>query len=155
MEVTNIDSRSDATANEANGKTVEVYPTKVDAWIAVSLMMGPLIAGILGVVSLIQQKPDDAMVLFLTGAGTLIFSLLLIWPCRYTLTEDSLSIRMGLMSWRVSYDEIESVELSSSLISGPSLSLSRLKISTKKKAILISPVNREQFMQELDRRRSQ
>ena len=128
-----------------------VYVSAVDWWIAILLMMGPVICVALTGVLLQQGRQSDAMYCLLAGVGTLLVTGIFTIPCRYTILTDSLSIRCGLLFMRIPLDQIKAIELSGSWISGPALSLKRVKISTASRFYLVSPVDRERFIEELSR----
>lgn len=81
------------------------------------------------------------------------FLLSLYFCTYYELREDHLFCRSGPFFERIPYDRIKSVKLSSSIVSGMALSLRRIEIrkhdSWPLGAALISPPDREQFMQSL------
>ncbi|OYP38183.1 PH domain-containing protein [Rhodopirellula sp. MGV] len=126
-----------------------VYSSAVDWWLAVLLMLGPAICVVVTAVALNQGKQQEALVCLLTGAGVLLITGLLVIPCRYTITGDTLSIRCGLIMTRVPLSQIKQIEKSGSWLSAPALSLRRVKISTASRFYLVSPVDRERFMDEL------
>lgn len=144
---------SSLTINEASSVTKTIRPTvydsAIDTSIALLLLLAPLVATGLGIQSLLQGHADDAMYLFLVGAGTMLLTIALTHPCRYTILEDSISIRCGILFYQVPLDEIVSVEPSSTWISGPALSMRRVKIKTNKRMIVVSPREREAFIEDL------
>lgn len=83
------------------------------------------------------------------GAATLMLTGLVTVPCRYTLLDDSLSIRCGVYFTRIPLDRIRAIEPSRSWLSGPALSLQRIKVSTASRYYLISPADRDRFIEEL------
>jgi hypothetical protein len=78
-----------------------------------------------------------------------VLTIALTQPCRYTILDDSLSIRCGIVFYQIPLDEIESVEPSGSWLSAPALSLRRVKVRSKRRTILISPASREAFIEDL------
>ena len=127
-----------------------VYDSAVDLWVGVLLFLAPLLAAAVGIVLLIQGRPSDAAALFLTGAVILIATGALTMPCRYTLLDDALSIRCGILFYQIPLREILRVERSASLRSGPALSLRRVQLVTGRRSYLISPKDRDDFIRELD-----
>lgn len=126
-----------------------VYVSAVDWWIVILLMLGPVICvGMTGVL-LQQGRPADALYCLLAGAGTLLVTGLFTVPCRYTILQDSLTIRCGILFMRVPLGQIKAVEPSGSWLSGPALSIRRVKISTASRFYLVSPAERERFIEEL------
>ncbi len=132
-----------------------VYDSAVDLWILALILLGPLIAVAIGSYLLINGQADGAMYLFLTGAGSLILTIAFTLPCRYTILDDMLSIRCGILFYQVPLDEIESVQPSASWRNGPALSIRRVEIKSKRRTILVSPLTRDEFIQRLPCRRVQ
>jgi membrane protein YdbS with pleckstrin-like domain len=126
-----------------------VYDSAIDLWVAALILLSPLASAVIGVYLLIQGQADGAMYLFLVGAGSLILTVAFTHPCRYTILEDSLSIRCGILFYQIPLSEIESVEPSGSWLSAPALSLRRVKIRSARRTILVSPRAREEFIEEL------
>ena len=91
-------------------------------------------------------RPADASIFFLAGAFTLVVTGLFCVPCRYTLLEDAVSIRCGLLCYQIAYSEIRSVEKSYDLRSAPALSIRRVKIHTQQRDYLVSPKDRDEFL---------
>ena len=111
--------------------------------------MTPVLAVIASVVLLRHERASDAVTLLLLGAGFLILTGMFTLPCRYTILNDALSIRCGILYYQVPLNEIERVEPSASLRSGPALSTRRVVVATKERSYLISPKERDQFLTEI------
>ena len=126
-----------------------VYDSAVDWWIAALVLLSPLTAVGIGVYLLIEGQADGAMYLFLIGAAAMVLTIALTHPCRYTILDDSLTIRCGIVFYQIPLDEIESVEPSGSWLSAPALSLRRVRIRSKQRTILISPEPRDEFIKDL------
>ncbi len=118
------------------------------------LLLSPVVASVMGVVFFAQQRPGDASIVFLAGAFTIAVTALFTLPCRYTLLDDTLNVRCGIICYSIPFDTIENIELSSSWLSGPALSLKRVRVTAKGRNYLLSPKNREAFIDELNLRRS-
>ncbi|WP_407929775.1 MULTISPECIES: PH domain-containing protein [unclassified Lentimonas] len=76
-------------------------------------------------------------------------------PCHYTLHDDHLLIRSGILKKKIKYTEIREIEASSCPISAPALSLKRIRIESNSGSVLISPVNRDEFIATLRKRSNQ
>lgn len=126
-----------------------IYHSAVDWWIAAMLIAGPAVCAVLAASLLRQGRQGDAVTCLIAGAITLLVTAVFTVPCRYTILPDSLTIRCGILFYRVSYDHIKSAELSGSWLSGPALSTKRVKVSTASQFHLISPIDRERFIAEL------
>ncbi len=73
---------------------------------------------------------------------------------RYTLTDSDLRVRCGPFRWRVALAEILSVTPTRNPLSSPAPSLDRLCIEYGSgKSIMISPKDKEAFLDELELRR--
>ena len=73
----------------------------------------------------------------------------------YCVDKESLHVKSGPFSWTIPMTEIESVEPSRSLLSSPALSLDRLRIRYGNgKSILVSPADREAFLEAIERHKS-
>ena len=125
-----------------------VYQSKIDWWIAVILILGPLTTLGLGCFILSLHKPLGCIIIFVAISAVLIIALLTM-PCRYTLTDTDLKIQCGLIRQQIQLKNIQSVELSSNPLSAPALSLKRVKITFENGFQLVSPEDREGFIHEI------
>lgn len=129
----------------------QVFPSRIDAWLAVVLLLAMAAA--------------LASVFVSAGAGTLVgwtaavltaligvgLPLWLLLATRYTLQGDALLVQSGPFRWRVPLAEIRSVTPTSNPLSSPALSLQRLRIDYGRgRWLMISPRDREQFLQALE-----
>lgn len=131
-----------------------VVRSKVDWWIGGALVMvavAPLavIAG--GITTGETEGLVGGLVSLGVSAGILGG---LVLPMRYTLGEESLEVRFGLVRVRIPYSAIRAVERSGNPISSPALSLHRIRIDYAKPNgrttfVLISPLDRDAFIREL------
>jgi hypothetical protein len=127
-----------------------IYRSKVDAWIGL-ILTGLIIASLsLTFRELRAGTPLAAapvVAALLLGIGLPLWVLL---GTRYALTDQHLSIRSGPFRWRIRLDDIRGVTPTRSLVSGPALSLDRLRIDHGRRgSVLISPSDREAFLQRL------
>lgn len=129
----------------------KTYPSAVDLWLAVILIGMPAGLVIWGAVML-ATEPTGGWVLIATSLFSTGLIRILGWPCEYTLTDKSLTIRSGIIRDQIPLADITGMKLSHSILSAPALSIRRVRITLKKGSRLISPVNREQFMSDLESR---
>tara|TARA_R110002111_G_scaffold77739_2_gene123400 strand:+ start:290 stop:745 length:456 start_codon:yes stop_codon:yes gene_type:complete len=130
-----------------------VYESAIDRWVVVLLLLPPIAGVVLGGYLFSVGRSDDAAILFATAAATLLVSIACTLPCRYTLLDDAISIRCGIIIfYQVSYAEIQSVERSATLRSGPALSMKRVLLKTTKRSIVASPKDSDQFIQDIQSR---
>lgn len=129
----------------------KTYPSAVDLWLAVLLVGTPVALTVWGAFMLVNE-PVGGWVVIGSAVFTLGLIRLLGWPCEYTLTDKALIIRAGIIRDEIPLANITGAELSHSILSAPALSLRRVKISLKEGSRLISPPDRESFIQELQSR---
>lgn len=127
------------------------YNSAIDRWLIAVVAAGPLLAAASGIYMFLAGKPGEASLMFLIGGMALALTLLFMFPCRYTLLEDTLSIRCGLVFYQLSLADIVSVTRSATLLSGAALSLQRVEIKTTQRRYIISPGDRDQFIADLER----
>ena len=65
----------------------------------------------------------------------------------YTVDENALRIACGPFRWTVPIDAIKSVEATRNPLSSPALSLDRLQIDYGKRRIMVSPADKNGFLQ--------
>ena len=126
-----------------------VYGSAVDLWILVLLMLTPIGMIVFAGLLFQQGRAGDALTILLVGAGSTAVTMMFAVPCRYTILEDALSIRAGVLVYQVPLAQIQRIQLSSSWRSAPALSLRRVLVETDKKTYLVSPKDREGFMSHL------
>ena len=132
-----------------DSKTVVIYPTAVSWWLWI-----PIYTLIIGQGIFLMNETSPWFLVFHIVLAVVIF----FWvrSIRYTLSEESLEIYMGLgMKRKIPLASIRKVALSNNPISSPAASLQRIAIHYDRWGyILISPKNREAFIEELERRRA-
>ena len=127
-----------------------IYPSGVDLWIVVMLMLAPTTSLVIGVYLLQQGQGGGALTLFLCAAATASLTAAVTIPCRYTLHDDALTVRCGLLCYQIPLVEVTSVTKSATILSGPALSMKRVLIKTSKRTHILSPKQRESFIQNLE-----
>jgi hypothetical protein len=127
------------------------YPSRIDPWLAIVLVGAPLIVVAAGVFTL-TNSVGAGIVTIITGliVGGMIAALSI--PCVYTLTDESLKIKSGMLEDEVPLRKIRGAEKSSSLWSAPALSLRRIKITLEDGSRSISPKDRDGFIIDLEAR---
>lgn len=130
---------------------MKVYYSRVDWWITALIAGSILFCTGLGIY-LIGSDSLAALILFGIVACCVVIVLLLAIPCKYTMLSDHLLVQSGLVKYRIPYSEIRKIEKSNNPLSSPALSLKRIKITREKGFLLVSPPDRDQFIQELSAR---
>jgi hypothetical protein len=126
----------------------KTFPTKVDAWLVVVLAAG-IGASLYGAIEVVHTDPFRAAVRFGATAVLVLVVFLAGIPCQYTLADDHLLVRSGVVRWRIPYVQITDIAQSRSLWSAPAMSLRRVKVSYRGRFMLVSPRERERFIAEL------
>jgi membrane protein YdbS with pleckstrin-like domain len=126
-----------------------VYQSAFDTWLIFVIYASPVLLLVMGGYFVFINRPNDALTCFVLAIALTLMNLVLTRPCRYTLTADSLNVRCGLMSKTIPLQRIQGAELTLSLLSGPALSIKRVRIQLDKGRLLISPVDRQQFIDDL------
>ncbi|ENV81073.1 MULTISPECIES: PH domain-containing protein [Acinetobacter] len=102
----------------------------------------------------LTEYPEHGVVYALTIA-------IMWWPVlntRYIVTQDQLIIHSMFLKWTISRSQIQQITPTHNPLSSPALSLDRLKIDYQKdgktKSVLISPKNKQKFIEALQSDRS-
>jgi len=149
--------------------SVMVYRTKIDSWLPIVLVL-PIVLpagfGLTILMSGIAAAPLGWFLLIVSLGVVVLFSLLL-WPCDYDPGasgadgEPILLVRGGLIRYKIPLAQISEVRPSRDMTSSPAGSLDRLKVvyttptpSGFHRSLLISPRDRDGFLDELARRAS-
>lgn len=128
------------------------YRSKVDAWVVVCLVAGPVVAIVAAIAVTIAGDATATAIGWLTVLllGGLYAAMVL--PIGYELHPAHLVVRFGLVRQRVQYADIREVRPSRSIVASPALSLDRLEIRRGPHLpLLIAPHDRERFLVDLQR----
>ncbi|WDQ15391.1 PH domain-containing protein [Rhodopirellula sp. P2] len=126
-----------------------VYPSAVDRWLLVLLLAPIFLAIAFAAYMLKEGRADEASTMILLAATIAAVTGVFTIPCRYTLLDDALSIRCGLICYQIAYTDITEAVPSSTWTSGPAMSLKRVIVRTTKREHILSPEERERFIEEL------
>lgn len=127
----------------------DTYPSRIDRWVAALLLSPFVICAGMAVYLFSLGRPGDASSICLVGAATMAVTAVFTVPCRYTFLEDALSVRCGVVCYQVPYADMQNVEISSTILSGPALSMRRVVICTDKRKHILSPIDRERFIEQV------
>ena len=124
-----------------------VFSSKIDWWLGLILLSLPVVAGS-GLVTALLSGEQEAILSALGGCAfiaALLFGI--VWPLRYTLTEEAIEIRFGLIRSRIPYSALQGVTPTRSPLSNPALSLDRLRLERGMTLdTCISPADKEGFL---------
>ncbi len=128
-----------------------IYPSKVDLWLAGILIAAPLLAISLGGYAIVIGENGGWIAIF-TGVFMAIVMGALSIPCRYEITEKEILIKCGFYEDRIAIERIKKIFPTMNPLSAPALSLTRVQIETVHSSYLISPKNRDGFIEEVNKR---
>jgi hypothetical protein len=132
--------------------TMHWYPSKVDWWLAVVLCVPP-VASVAACVGLALGGRISELPIGLASVLTVLGIYVgLVFPMRYGLDDAHLVVRFGVCRQRIPLADIIEVRSTHFPLSSPALSLDRLRVQYGPsffKAVMISPVDRDGFLDEL------
>ena len=137
----------------SSSRTAKTYRSKVDTWLLA------LLSGLVGtmIVGMGMSIATEGWLRFIQGAFVVFGVIgLIVWiflGTNYTLEGRDLVVRSGPFSWRISIDDITSIEKPSGWMrarSNAALSMDRLVVSYGKgKRVMISPAEKEKFLADI------
>ena len=124
------------------------YPTAISWWLWI-----PIYTLIIGQGIFLMEQTNVWFFLFHLTLAILIY--LFIVRIQYIITADQIIIKMGPFSYRkIDIATIRKMELSNNPLSAPAASLQRIAIHYNKWGyILVSPKNRAEFIDEVEKRK--
>lgn len=133
-----------------DGRAGLTMRSAVDAWLVAVLAAAAATA----LVPLARGGAPAEIAAGLVAVGALLAAIVLLgWPCTYTLAEDRLLIRSGLLlRVEIPYARMRDAYPSCNPLSAPAWSLRRIRIDLDRGIALISPLDRERFLAELRQR---
>lgn len=132
-----------------------VFRSKIDTWLLCVFVLAAAVA-LLAAGLVLRRAPGMAS---LVPIGVIaIGAVLPMWilgSTQYWIVDGALHVRSGPFSWQIPVSSITSIEPSSSLISGPALSVERLRVEYGTgKSVLVSPVDQQAFIRAIESARS-
>ena len=128
-----------------------IFKSAVDWWYYVMI----IVVAIVVLFAIVPPIGSGHLSIPLGGAIVLLSLGLPVWllfSTSYRVDAESLLVKSGPFSWAIPLAEVQSVVPSRSPVSSPALSLDRLEIRYGSgKSILVSPVDREAFLEAVDR----
>ncbi len=125
-----------------------VFKSKIDTWLVFVLVVALLILGYAAMTSGLSAITT----LFFIISSAFITSVL--FNTKYTLENDQLIVQSGFLNWSIQVKDITSIESTHNPISSPALALDRLQVNYKNKRVLISPKEKNQFINALKKMNS-
>jgi hypothetical protein len=125
------------------------YRSKIDWWLAVALILGPL-ASASALYNLVSQGKSNAFIIAVVFAPGVVLPLWILFGTFYRITDGSLIVKCGPCKWTVPLKQIRLIEGTREIWSSPALSLDRLRIHYGvSETIVISPQARAEFLADI------
>jgi hypothetical protein len=129
------------------------FRSKIDWWLLVVLIIAAAGSIIVVISMAITQSLVVALLTLPLLLPTVVLPVWLLAATNYTIRAEDLHVRSGPFAWRIPLHEIRSVSRTRNPLSSPALSLDRLRIEYGKgRSIMISPKDKENFLNELRKR---
>jgi hypothetical protein len=133
-------------------ESVHWYRSKIDWWLLVLLCVAPGMTIAIAIALAFGGKVSEApwALIGLPLVAVVYFGL--VFPMRYGIDDHYLVVRFGVVRQRIPLADISEVRPTNSPLSSPALSLDRLHIQFGEgffKAVMISPADRDGFLDEL------
>jgi len=131
------------------------YRSKIGWWFHLTILFIIAVGCVMPVVLGVRYGEISSLVIgIIMSALTVIFIFPMYLNTYYTLEETTLYIRCGfIMNKRIPYDDIKGVYETKDPSASVGLSLDRISINYSGGEILISPRNKQEFLEELERHR--
>jgi hypothetical protein len=124
-----------------------MFRSRVDAWL-VALVGGAAALPIAAAIWLgLHGQVRGVLLLACWGTTMVAVGAALSWPLRYTLRPDRLHIQSGWLEWDVPYASLRAVAPSRNPLAAPAWSLRRVRLDFADGFILVSPDDRETFIE--------
>jgi hypothetical protein len=134
----------------ADDADVQWFRSKVDWWIAILLCVPPIAVVAVNVALFAGEKSGEWPVGVMTALVVLGVYFGFVFPMRYGLGNGLLIVRSGLLRQTITLQDVVEVSRTHNPLSSPALSLDRLRVQFGAgffKAVMISPADRERFLQ--------
>jgi hypothetical protein len=130
-----------------------IFPSKVDGWIAVVLVVTGAIVSFASLKLILAGALLPGTVVFISA----VLIALSVYPTYYQFTPERLVIHSGWLRWSIRYCDIIDLKPSDDLRASPALSTDRIEVAyyTKRshiRTVLISPRDADMFIAELSTR---
>lgn len=138
-----------------NEDSIRWYKSRTDWWIALCLCVPPTASVIVLCSAILAGRQSEIAVA--VGVILLVSGIYvgLIFPMRYGLNDQELTVRSGLCRQRIPLSSIREVRRTRNPLSSPALSLDRLHVQYGEgffKAVMISPLDRDGFLEDIRQR---
>lgn len=127
------------------------FESKVDSWLKTVIWISQIIQ-IAILIFLFLDEPENEIAVVITVLILLLSILFVFWiyfGTFYEVDREYLYVISGPITWRIKLIEINEIKETNDVLSSPDLSSDRLKIKFGRKSIMISPENKDAFVEAL------
>lgn len=132
----------------------QVYPSKIDIWLGLVLLV---VLAVCVIVFVYALRTGSILAILVTLPGLIIGAGLPVWllsSTSYTLSDETLLVKSGPFKWQIPIAQITNITPTSNPLSSPALSLDRIRIDYGRgQSIMISPRDKDGFIRDLEMRR--
>ncbi len=131
-----------------------IFTSKIDFWLAFLILGSSLLLVLVPVWEWMYNNSSIKRIIFISlfTIPTVLLLLVLFFNIKYTLTADTLLVKNGFSTQRISLKDITHITPTSSTLSAPALSLDRIKIRYEGGSIVISPKDKDRFYRAIQER---
>ena len=131
-----------------------IFTSKIDFWLAFLILGSSLLLVLVPVWEWMYNNSSIKRIIFISlfTIPTALLLLVLFFNIKYTLTADTLLVKNGFSTQRISLKDITHITPTSSTLSAPALSLDRIKIRYEGGSIVISPKDKDGFYHAIQER---
>ncbi|MEZ2692696.1 PH domain-containing protein [Psychrobacter faecalis] len=131
-----------------------IFTSKIDFWLAFLILGSSLLLVLVPVWEWMYNNSSIKRIIFISlfTIPTALLLLVLFFNIKYTLTADTLLVKNGFSTQRISLKDITHITPTSSTLSAPALSLDRIKIRYEGGSIVISPKDKDRFYRAIQER---
>lgn len=122
------------------------FPPKKDLWHGI-VIWGAMLLPVWGVILNRTDFPEMVIYIFAAALAASLW-----FGTGYTITDNSLKVRNGLLHNKIPYNKIRRVKRTRALWSSAALSLDRVEIKYSYGVTLVSPLDSKTFINELKQR---
>ena len=131
-----------------------IFTSKIDFWLAFLILGSSLLLVLVPVWEWMYNNSSIKRIIFISlfTIPTALLLLVLFFNIKYTLTADTLLVKNGFSTQRISLKDITHITPTSSTLSAPALSLDRIEIRYEGGSIVISPKDKDRFYRAIQER---
>ena len=125
------------------------FKSKIDKWLLILMSLAILLPGIFLLFS--QESSLTKWVIIAILSASLALVIWVYLTTIYTIDGSILKVRSGPFVWKLEVNQIQKINSTRSILSSPALSFDRIFIECSDSSLIISPQNKQIFIEELQK----